>query len=535
MNLDLPRKIRSLGALPIPMDMLPLDEKPLSKRWRKVYWRYGQKIMKAADYVRNHPHLFAVYITNFSCGPDSFILEFFRKEMSPKPYLTLEIDEHSADAGLITRCEAFLDTLENVRRRGVRPAPVEAPALVQTYTNHRRIYVPNMAPHAHGLSAAFRSVGVESEVMPLPDLESVHLGERYTSGRECYPCLLTTGDMVRQTRRPDFDPSKSAFFMAAADGPCRFGQYNRLQREVLDQLGLNEVPIFTLEQGDEYRKVMSSLGARFERRAWLGIAAVDIMERLLLEKRPVEKSPGATEAWFDKSLKRVCDTMANDTKNFFEALRQAAEDYRGVEANDEPDRPLVGVVGEVYVRANTFANQDLIRQIEALGGRAVVPTMGEWIRYTRLLRADWNRVWGHYGRLIMDGISNHVLEADERRVYRAFGRVADPSPRGLFELAEPYLDKSFEGETILTVGKSIELIRHEGARGIVNTMPFTCMPGAICSALLKRVREDHDDIPMLSMSYTVQQSGNNQSRLEAFMYQVREYRPAAGAARASHA
>jgi hypothetical protein len=61
------------------------------------------------------------------------------------------------------------------------------------------------------------------------------------------------------------------------------------------------------------------------------------------------------------------------------------------------------------------------------------------------------------------------------------------------------------------------------------------MPGAICSALLKRVREDHDDIPMLSMSYTVQQSGNNQSRLEAFMYQVREYRPAAGAARASHA
>ena len=61
------------------------------------------------------PRLYAVYITNFGCGPDSFISHFFRDLSKGKPYLQLEIDEHSADAGAITRCEAFLDSLKNVK------------------------------------------------------------------------------------------------------------------------------------------------------------------------------------------------------------------------------------------------------------------------------------------------------------------------------------------------------------------------------------------------------------------------------------
>ncbi|MCX8035767.1 MAG: acyl-CoA dehydratase activase [Candidatus Sumerlaeia bacterium] len=114
-NLDVPRKLRQMGVQAIPLDMLPLDEMPLPDEWRRIYWCYGQKIIKAAEWIRGNPRLHAVYMTNFSCGPDSFLLSFFNYIMGDKPHLQIEIDEHSADAGVVTRCEAFLDTLANQR------------------------------------------------------------------------------------------------------------------------------------------------------------------------------------------------------------------------------------------------------------------------------------------------------------------------------------------------------------------------------------------------------------------------------------
>ncbi len=115
-NLSLPKIFRDLGVLPIPMDYLPIWDLDLGY-FREMYWKCGQKILAAGNIIKNDERLFGVYITNFGCGPDSFIGTFFKKLLQGKPYLQIEIDEHSADAGMITRCEAFLDSLENYRER----------------------------------------------------------------------------------------------------------------------------------------------------------------------------------------------------------------------------------------------------------------------------------------------------------------------------------------------------------------------------------------------------------------------------------
>ncbi len=109
---DLPFKLRKLGILPIPMDFLPLNTVDISQYYDDMYWRSGQDILAAAMIIRDDPRLQAVYVTSFSCGPDSFILTFFRRILGSKPFLELEMDEHTADAGIITRCEAFFDSLK---------------------------------------------------------------------------------------------------------------------------------------------------------------------------------------------------------------------------------------------------------------------------------------------------------------------------------------------------------------------------------------------------------------------------------------
>ena len=111
-NLDLPYKLRRMNVLPFPMDFLPLEEGTLPDLHDDMYWRSGQDILRAASIIREDPRLQAIYLTNFNCGPDAFLITFFHEAMRGKPFLELEVDEHTADAGMITRCEAFFDSLD---------------------------------------------------------------------------------------------------------------------------------------------------------------------------------------------------------------------------------------------------------------------------------------------------------------------------------------------------------------------------------------------------------------------------------------
>jgi predicted nucleotide-binding protein (sugar kinase/HSP70/actin superfamily) len=110
-NLGIPQKLRAYyGVNVIPMDFLPLKGVDISDVNTNMYWDYGKKILQAAKVVAQHPNLHIIYITNFKCGPDSYIKHFVREASDGKPFLTLQFDGHSNDAGFMTRCEAYLDS-----------------------------------------------------------------------------------------------------------------------------------------------------------------------------------------------------------------------------------------------------------------------------------------------------------------------------------------------------------------------------------------------------------------------------------------
>ncbi len=109
---NLPYELRKLGALPIPMDYLPIKNVDISDSYSNMFWRSGQDILSAGKLIRDDERLYCTYVSSFNCGPDSFILSFFRRMMAGKPFLELEVDEHSGEAGIVTRVEAFLESLQ---------------------------------------------------------------------------------------------------------------------------------------------------------------------------------------------------------------------------------------------------------------------------------------------------------------------------------------------------------------------------------------------------------------------------------------
>jgi len=109
-NLNIPSKLRDqYGANVIPIDFLPVEEIDVRDVNDNMFWNYGRKILAAAKWCRSHPKFHMIYITNFKCGPDSFVRHFITRA-SGSPYLTLQFDGHGNDAGYMTRCEAYLDS-----------------------------------------------------------------------------------------------------------------------------------------------------------------------------------------------------------------------------------------------------------------------------------------------------------------------------------------------------------------------------------------------------------------------------------------
>jgi predicted CoA-substrate-specific enzyme activase len=530
-NLEIPRKLAWLGEFSIPMDFLPLDAVDISEKWTNMYWRSGQNILKAAEIIRENPNLYALFIGNFSCGPDSFIQHYFGKSMEGKPYLLIEIDEHSADAGVITRCEAFLDSIGGGRKPSSSVRIQRRVSDIRNGKKKKIVYIPRMSDHAFGIAAAFEMCGLDAEVMPEPDEESVRIGRRHVSGKECYPCAITTGDMVRKTMASDFDPDRAVFFMPSGAGPCRFGQYNVFQRMVLDELGLSQVPIYAPNQDGSFYTELGIVGKDFTRNAWKGIMAIEMLTKCLHETRPYEKNRGETDRVYSECLSGIGPVIKNSNGKMPEYLRDMRDAFSSIPRIDRK-RPLIGIIGEIFVRQNKFANEQIIRKVEKFGGEVWLAPIEEWLYYINFtgLRKSLVKLKKNYlsSATLKDITRTVITRRVQKKIEREFAghfdgflrTLHEPETREILRQAAPYLHDSFEGEAILSMGKSVDLIRR-GASGIISTMPFGCMPGTIVSALMKGLKED-SGVPCLSVAFDGSEATCSEIQLEAFMHQAKE-------------
>ncbi len=525
-NLEIPRKLADLGILSIPFDFLPLEKYSIDEDWPNMYWRSGQNILKAARFIRDTQNLYAVFIGNFLCGADSFIMKYFRKDMGNKPFLHLEIDEHSADAGIITRCEAFIDSLAQKADTDYVPSPgIHKKVIVyQSSGKKRTLYLPRMSDHALALAAAFQYCGLDAVVLPESDKETAEYGKKYTSGKECYPCTVTTGDMVKRVMRPDFDPEKSAFFMPSGTGPCRFGQYNIFHRLVLDSLGYEQVPIFSPNQDTTFYSDLGIVGKDFTMHAWKGIIAYELLLKSLHETRPYEKQKGSTNELYNHYKEKLYRTLRNNSVDLEKVLQDIRKDFENLPVQKE-EKPLIGVIGEIFVRSHKFSNENLVRKVEALGGAVWLAPVEEWLYYVNYMGLTKALVRKDKSSILNFILKRYFQKKIEHRFAHYFEgflkTLKEPETKKIIDMAAPYVHKSFEGETILSIGKTIDLIK-KSASGIINAMPFGCMPGTIVTAMLRGVNRDYG-IPCMSIPYDGTESPTIEIQLEAFIDQAKNY------------
>jgi predicted nucleotide-binding protein (sugar kinase/HSP70/actin superfamily) len=383
----------------------------------------------------------------------------------------------------------------------------------------KRIYIPIMAPgSSEALASCFHWLGIEAEVTPPSDARTRELGTKFVNSDECYPAVVTMGDLLRVVERPGFDPARSAFLMPTATGPCRFGQYAPSLRRILKSLGYGDVTILSPTDQNGYAD-FGEIATAFLRVAWRSVVGTDMLLKALLRTRPYEVQEGATDRAYNESLQELCKTIENSCsrtdcqlRSLVACLERAASRFQSVPSRFHRSLPLIGVVGEIFCRLNSFSNDDLIRKLERLGAEVWLSDISEWIGYTNENQLQDFRRLGQHVSLGMAGAKLRMMvqHADERALTRPFesGLVGYDEPRipEVLRLARPYLPaQGVLGEMVLSVGKAAYLAMH-GADGVIDISPFTCMNGIVSESIYPKLSRDLGGIPIRNFYFDGTQS-----------------------------
>lgn len=372
---------------------------------------------------------------------------------------------------------------------------------------NRTLYIPEMDyGGTRFLAACFRHAGVDAHPVPHSTGESLKKGFACTSGEECFPQQITIGDFLHILDEKLSPPEKTAFFMPTATGPCRFGQYATLTKNVLKVRGYDSALVYSLTSEDGYAGVG---GMSFVRRVFWGIVMSDLLRKSLHKVRPYEKKEGVADEVYKSAVSEGMSLVASDIptgkelfKKLISFLKRTRNNFESIEKYDF-DYPLIGVVGEIFCRLNTFSNGDLIRHLEKMGAEVWLSGVSEWILYTMVGERTRLVEEGHkYSKKMLAAvIKDKLIKHDEHRLSHVFrtllkGREEETKIERLLKNSEPYLpSRGALGEMTLNAANAIHLY-HKGASGIIDISPFACMNGIVSEAAYPRISRDCDGMPI---------------------------------------
>lgn len=556
-NMGIPRKFTSRGVTVVPFDLI-FD--PTAEILPNMYWYYGQQDMKAVRRVKEIPNLFLAWVSNFSCAPDSFMLHYLRWMMGRKPYLVLEIDSHTADAGLDTRIEAFLDIVDSYRRHvpsdRVEVVPrryrVEAKSafadVIDAVTGERidirdprvRLMWPSMGDLIGELgTAAARRAGINAEHLPVPDARSTQLARNVASGKECIPALLVLGSLLQfLERHPPNQPGEILlFYVPSTLGPCRTGQYHVFYDRLFDELGYENIALIVGESENSYKE----FGPEFTKDLWRSGVLSDYFTDVRSGIRLLAADPAEGLRQFERVWRDVVAAFARSGAEAEPAAERAARELALIPRRKSIDEvKKVLVVGEIYVRRDTFSVQEITDHLIAQGIFPKVTGLTEWVHYTDysqryLLDAQRRREGlvaairtGWITKRLKLGLEGWWMARVESRVRRALATTGFlPSAPNDVDAALEFGGREFvspelESEACISPAVAAAAMQ-DGYAGIAIIAPFACLPGRLIEGVFApwaRAR----GYPVLALENDGQPySPNVLARIEVFAHNVQRY------------
>lgn len=246
LNMGIPDLLLERGIKVITLSHLPGHALDISEEYPNLYWPFGQHILSGAKLIAHHPNLCAVYLTNHGCGPDSMLSHLFKKEMGDKPYLQIEVDEHFSKVGVVTRIEAFLNSLSKRNAKAI-PADFDIENVTIRTSNIQPnvqkelpLYLQNLGLYTEFIRQYYEQTGHTVHVLPMADEEALSLGRAHTNSKEYLPFVVLLGSILKDQKERASQHSVQ-YLVPQTLGSEADGQYATVIDAILLQSGMKNI------------------------------------------------------------------------------------------------------------------------------------------------------------------------------------------------------------------------------------------------------------------------------------------------------
>ncbi|QXM05326.1 acyl-CoA dehydratase activase [Crassaminicella indica] len=338
LNMEIPRRLREMGYKVFTLSNLPAHNYDLSDDYSNMYWPFGEHILSGAKIVKKNKNLYAIYLTNHGCGPDTILSHYFKEEMGEKPYLHIEVDEHASNVGVITRLEAFIESLKNTKMNEV--VNKKGKIITENSNFRKKIYIPYLYPYSHLLQGMFRKKGIDADILLPTNERTLEIGKKYATSKEYVSLIALLGDVFSQIKNID---KNSSIWIPQTEGSETFGQYSRLLEQKIKLEGYYDIKVqspFIEDLLEDKKYGMDFL---------LILIAGDIVMAANRDQR-------------DAYLKRILNEIKNGTFNENSLIMIANNIYK--QLSKEKYEKNIYALGELSVVFNPILNNYQLERLE---------------------------------------------------------------------------------------------------------------------------------------------------------------------------
>jgi predicted CoA-substrate-specific enzyme activase len=512
-NHKIPEILAGFDVDVITEDAVPLNEMSALENVQVLtQWSYPNRYYHAVKWAAEQDNVFVVQLNSFGCGPDAIAVDEVKSLLGKygKRFIVLRIDEIESLGSVKLRLRSLIDSIRTEDKQETTCEAVERHevAVFTEAEKQRLIIAPQFAEFCTPpLLRPFRDLGYRVEVLSEPNRDSVNTGLKYTNNEICYPAIIVIGDLIKALQSGKYDVNNVAVAITQTGGACRASSYLSLLKKALIDAGFEHVPIVSLSPGVKGLHEQPGFNLDFKQymaRAAISMIFSDSISRLYYATAAREKEKGQAKAMSEYYMAMLDSSeFSLAPRNVLQTLEEASINFNRIPMIED-DLPVVGIVGEIYAKYNSFSNFHVADWLIDQRVEVVVPVLLEfflsWL-VNEEVRAKTNiKVPGVLSRFAALGEKWvwHFLGIVESklqgfRYLKPLHRIKDLATRAstVLNLNNQY------GESWLIAGE-IGGFMQEGVENVLCLQPFGCIANqVIAKGVERRIKRQYPDLNIL--------------------------------------
>ncbi len=486
-------------------------------------WAYHSRLYRAANFILNRNDINMVQLTSFGCGLDSVTTDAVNDilKKGSKIYTNIKIDEGSNLGAARIRLRSLKAAIEEREASGwnLVAAAIDKEDK-REYINpgkEKTIIVPQFSKiHFDILQGLFEHNGYNIVVLNNEE-NAINEGIKYVNNDMCYPAVVVIGQIIEALKSGKYDINNTSVLLAQSEGQCRFTNYVKVLEKALKEAGFENIPVLSFNlAGVKKSNALQGITFDMAKKAVAGIIYGDLLSRVLHRIRPYEKVSGTADKLYEKWLKICRDSFKEPlSKHFKKIVNGIIDDFENVSIINK-EKPKVGIVGELLVKLNDVANNNIVKMLESEGVEVVHnDLLTLFLANAKIKIFNYKNLEGTFKSKVTSELLIKFIEKYQSIYINALKK----SKR--FYVSEKIDELAHNAEKILSLGNQsgegwklpgeIMELSNWGVNNIICMQPFGCLPShTIVRGCIKAIKNINENLNIVTIEYDPGASEVNQ-------------------------